>query len=75
MSRKPKIPPEEKIAAVEAYLHGELGTTEAVRRYEISTTTWRTWRMLYTTRGTEGLMTQSQNRKYSPAFKENVLST
>jgi transposase-like protein len=42
VSRKPKIPPEEKIAAVEAYLHGELGTTEAVQRYKISTATWRT---------------------------------
>lgn len=73
MSRKPKIPPEEKIAAVEAYLHGELGTTEAVQKYKISTATWRTWRMLYTTRGPEGLMPQSQNRKYSPAFKENVV--
>jgi transposase-like protein len=73
VSRKPKIPPDEKITAVEAYLHGELGTTEAVQRYKISTATWRTWRMLYTTRGPEGLMPQSRNRKYSPTFKENVV--
>jgi len=35
VSRKPKIPPEEKIAAVEAYLHGELGTTEAVQNIKL----------------------------------------
>ena len=29
-----------KIATVEAYLHGELGTTEAVQRYKISTATY-----------------------------------
>jgi transposase-like protein len=73
MPRKPKILPEEKITAVEAYLRGELSTTEALQRYNISNATWETWRVLYKARGPEGLITQPQNKKYSPELKEKVV--
>lgn len=73
MPKKPKNRPEEKIAAVEAYLRGELGTAEAMRRYNVSKASWRTWIILYKARGPEGLMPQSKNRKYSPALKEKVV--
>ena len=73
MPRKSKIPPEEKIFAVEAYLCGKLGTAEALQRYSINKSTWQNWIILYNARGSEGLVPQSKNRKYSPEMKEKVV--
>lgn len=73
MPHKPKIPPEEMISAVEAYLRGELGFTESIRKHRIGETTWKRWIRLYRTRGAEGLIPQAKNRKYSADLKERVV--
>jgi transposase-like protein len=73
MPRRTVVPPEEKIAAVEAYLSGELGTAEAIQKFNVNKASWHTWIRLYKTRGPEGLVPQSNNRKYSSALKEIVV--
>lgn len=73
MSRRPKVPPEEKIRAVEAYLNGKLGYTEACREYEIDNSVWRAWVRSYRTYGPAGLMPQAKNRNYSKEFKTQVV--
>lgn len=73
MARRTKAAPEDKIAAVEAYLRGELGPTEIMQKFIISKKTWQTWLMLYKTRGPEGLISQPTNKKYSAELKERVV--
>lgn len=53
MARRTKAAPEDKSAAVEAYLCGELGPTEIMQKFIILKKTWQTWLMLYKTRGPE----------------------
>lgn len=73
MSRKPKVAPEDKIAAVEAYLNGELGTAQIIQKLSIDKKTWQMWLTLYKARGSEGLIPQANNRKYSAELKEKVV--
>lgn len=73
MPQKSKILPGEKIAAVEAHLRGELGSTEAIQRFNINMSTWRTWIRLYETRGAEGLIPSAKLRKYSAELKIQVV--
>ena len=72
MSQKSKISAEEKIAAVEVCQQGKLSRSEVVQKLGIDKKTLRRWLMKYETRGREGLMPQSQNRRYSPAMKAQV---
>lgn len=72
MPQKTKVAPYEMIAAIEAYLQGRLGYAEAKRKLGISDSRWRKWIRLYKTRGPEGLVPQSTNRKYSAELKERV---
>lgn len=74
MSQKPKIPPEEKILAVEAYLNGKMGFKEACRKYEIDSSVWRAWVRLYKTYGPEGLMSKTENRKYANELKALIIA-
>lgn len=74
MSQKPKIPPEEKINAVEAYLNGKMGFKEACRKYEIDSSVWRAWVRLYKTYGSEGLIPKTENRKYPNELKALIIS-
>lgn len=73
MPQKPKAPPGEKITAVEAYLRGELGSTEAIRKFGINMSTWRMWIRLYETRGAEGLIPSAKLRRYSAELKMQVV--
>jgi len=73
MPKKSKIPPAEKIQAVEAYLDGKLGFTEACKKHEINGSVWRAWVRLYKTYGSEGLVPQARNRKYSKELKMQVV--
>ena len=73
MSRKPKVSADEKIRAVEAYLNGKLGFTEACKKYEIDRSVWRAWIRLYKTYGPEGLVPRSKNQRYSKELKLQVV--
>lgn len=73
MPHKSKVAPEEKVAAVEAYVQGKVGGGEVTRKYGIDPSTFREWIVLYQTRGREGLVPQPHNRKYDPALKARVV--
>ena len=69
MRHKGRLPAEEKVKIVEAYLSGEIGASSIQDRYEIGWTTLRDWIRLYKVRGAEGLIPATHTRKYSPATK------
>lgn len=73
MPRKEKIRAEEKIAAVEAWQQGRMSKGGIARNFGIAKKTLLQWIMLYETRGGEGLMRPSQNRRYSPSLKMQVV--
>ncbi len=73
MPYKPKISPDEKIAAIEAYLRGELGKTEAIHKLGIHKSSWDAWIRMYKTQGAAGLFPEAGNRKYSVELKEQVV--
>ena len=73
MPQKSKVKPEEKIAVVEAYLHGRVSRTESIKKLGIDKSTFRKWVVLYRTRGGEGLIPQQRNRKYYPELKMQVV--
>jgi transposase len=73
MPHKGKASPAEKMAAVEAYLNGEIGRTEVINKYGIEGSTFRYWVRLYKTRGPEGLIPAATNRKYAPGLKTRVV--
>lgn len=73
MPHKGKISPDEKMAAVEAYLDGEIGPAEIINKHGIAESTFYTWVRLYKTRGQEGLVHASTNRKYAPELKTKVV--
>ena len=68
MSKKDRLPADEKVKIVEAYLSGTMGRT-AIISNGIAWSTFRDWKRLYETRGIEGLMSYSKSRKYSPETK------
>jgi transposase-like protein len=68
-----EITSEEKIQIVEACQQGKMGRSEARRILGINKRTLQHWIMLYETRGREGLSPRSQNRKYSPSLKVQVV--
>ena len=73
MPNKTKVVPEEKVAAVEAYLQGKVSRSEVTRKCGIDSSTFRKWIVLYQTRGREGLIPQPHNRKYDPSLKVRVV--
>jgi len=73
MPQKPKVAPEAKIGAVEAYLQGKVSSGEVIREFGVDGATFRGWIVLYQTRGREGLIPQPHNRSYSPELKIQVV--
>ena len=69
MSRKIKIPAEEKTKVVEDYLAGHLCMSDILQRYKVGKTTLYEWVRLYRARGSEGLVPSLTNRKYSIEIK------
>jgi transposase-like protein len=73
MPFKTKIETDEKIAVVEAYLQGELGRAEALKRCGICDKTFQLWVMRFKTQGREGLEVCQRARNYDPALKVKVV--
>jgi transposase-like protein len=73
MPRKGKISAAEKVAAVAAWQQGRMSKWGIARKFGIDKKTLLQWIMLYETRGREGLMPPSQNRRYSPNLKMQVV--
>jgi len=69
MSKKERLPAEEKLKIVEAYLNGSMGKSMIQSEYGTAWSTLRDWVRLYETRGIEGLMSYSRSRKYMPETK------
>jgi transposase-like protein len=71
MSRKSKIPVEEKVKLIELYLSGKIGYRSAFDIAGVDSKTWRDWIMLYKTGGATNLLSPNQNNRYT---KETKLS-
>ena len=69
MSKKERLPADEKVEIVKAYLSGAKGRSTILSEYGIFYSTLRDWVRLYETRGIEGLKSFSQYRKYAPETK------
>lgn len=70
---KAKVPSEEKIRAVEAYLNGELGYSEACKKFNIDCSVWRSWIRLYRTHGPEGLTPRAITHHYPNSLRALVV--
>jgi len=73
MPQKSKNLSERKIEVVESYLPGELGATKITQELGITESTLRRWVISYKSFGTEGLIPQAKNKKYSPELKLEVV--
>jgi len=73
MPQKSKNLSERKIEVVESYLRGELGATKITQELGITESTLRRWVISYKSFGTEGLIPQAKNKKYSPELKLEVV--
>jgi len=73
MPNKPKVPPEVKIVAVEDYLAGRKGFVQAVHEVGVGETTFKSWVVLYKTRGARGLYPATTNKQYSKETKESAV--
>jgi transposase-like protein len=71
MSRRGKIPAEEKLRIVEMYLFGKVGYLSAYLEAGVDAETFRKWLSRYKTDGPSGFLPSEHNRKYS---KETKLS-
>ena len=69
MRKKERLPVDEKMRIVEAYLSNREGKTTIYSKYGTAWSTLRDWVRLYETRGIEGLMSYSKSRKYTPETK------
>jgi len=69
MSRRSKIPPEEKMKAVQDFLAGRLCQSKFVQIYGIGSQRLYEWVRVYKIRGSEGLIPTIKNRKYTPETK------
>lgn len=69
MPHKGRLPAEEKVQIVEAYLSSEMGATAIKDRYAIGWTTLRAWVQRYELRGAIGFLETGINRKYAAEIK------
>jgi len=74
MPHKVRLPSEEKVKIIELYLNGQLGKNSIQSQYGIGSTTLRDWIRLYQSRGAEGLIPASHNRKYSSETKHKAVA-
>ena len=73
MSKKERLPADEKVKIVEEYLSGTKGRSMILSEYGTAWSTLRDWIRLYETRGIEGLMSYSKSRKYSQETKRTAV--
>lgn len=66
MPHKGRLPAEEKVRLVEAYLSGTLGAASIHGKYGIDGRTLRERVRLYKVPGATGLHSAANNRKYEP---------
>lgn len=69
MPHRVKVPAEEKVEIVEAYLSGKIGCVQASEFMEVDKKTIRRWASRYKTEGPTGFMPQERNRNYSKETK------
>jgi transposase-like protein len=69
MPKKAKISTEEKISAVESYLHGGLSQRQAAQKAGVKTAPFQRWLRIYRAEGPEGLRPHTTAQKYSPDQK------
>ena len=69
MPQKGRLPVEEKVRIVEAYLSGQIGKIELQTQCGITAQTLYDWIRLYKTRGIDGLAPATRTRKYPPELK------
>lgn len=67
MGRKPKVPVEKKVKAVEDYLNGIKGASQILAELQIDDRSFREWVRKYNLLGRAGLITSSTN-KYYPSW-------
>jgi transposase-like protein len=65
MPKKVKISTEEKISAVESYLHGELSQRQAAQKAGVKIAPFQRWLRIYRAEGPDGLLPHATARKYS----------
>ena len=70
MSKREKIPAEEKIGIAKAYTQGRIGLYEAAKQVGVHHTVIDDWARLYETEGVQAFLPGKGNRKYDPILKE-----
>jgi transposase-like protein len=75
MSRKEKLEPEVKLELVERYLKGEISQSQASKKAEVDSHSFRDWIRLYETEGPLGLLTKTQNSVYSKETKSSAVNS
>ena len=73
MSRKLKVPAEEKIKLVEKYLRGEISLNEAAGIAGVLHSTVEGWVTEYKGEGITAFMPQKRNKVYSPELKKQAV--
>jgi len=69
MGRKPKVPVEQKVKAVEDYLNGIKGASQILAELHIDDRSFREWVRKYNLLGRAGLITSSTNNYYPSWLK------
>ena len=69
MPQKGRLPADEKVRIVEAYISGQTSAYFIQTQYGIGWTTLRDWIRLYKSRGVEGLAPTGSKRKYTVETK------
>jgi len=70
MQNKKSIPPEQKLAAVQEYLTGQLGSEACAAKYGVSCMALRNWRRRYKIHGAAGLEPATNPGQYSAETKQ-----
>ena len=73
MSKREKIPAEEKIRIVKAYIQGRIGLYEAAKQVGVHHTVIDDWARLYEMEGAQAFLPGKGNRKYDPILKETAV--
>ena len=70
MSKRKRIPAEEKVRIAKDYISGQISQAEAEARTGVSKTVVADWIRLYVTEGETAFLPKRGNRLYDPAVKE-----
>jgi len=72
--RKPKIPSEEKLKAVDSYIKGRGSLRELGKQYGVHHSCIEKWVARYNAFGAEGLEAAATNRRYPEELKYNAVT-